>query len=83
MQNHPQRIVTLQIEVESAEKASLVFAGRLYEYRDRFQDKGIAGGFPGDGEDRGRYVRVMKSLDVSEDTEVEKVRAVDVFPIRM
>ena len=44
-------------------------------YRDRFQEKSIAGGFPGsgDGEDRGRYVRVMKSLDVSEDTEVEKV----------
>ena len=54
-------------------------------YRDRFQEKSIAGGFPGsgDGEDRGRYVRVMKSLDVSEDTEVEKVRAVDVFPIKL
>ena len=26
------RIVTLQIEVEGADKASLVFAGRIYEY---------------------------------------------------
>ena len=54
-------------------------------YRDRFQEKSIAGGFPGsgDGEDRGRYVRVMKSLCVSEETEVEKARAVDLFSIKL
>ena len=54
-------------------------------YRDRFQEKSIAGGFPGsgDGEDRGRYVRVMKSLDVSEDTEVEKVSAVELLPMKL
>ena len=68
-----QRIVTLQIELEGTDKASLVFAGRIYEYRDRFQAKEIPGGFPGgEGEDKGKYVRVMKSVDVSQEVEVEK-----------
>ena len=68
------RIVTLQIELEGTEKASPVFAGRIYEYRDRFQTKEIPGGFPGggDGEEKGKYCRVMKSVDVSEEAEVEK-----------
>ena len=54
------RIVTLQIELEGADKASLVFAGRIYEYRDRFQAKEVPGGFPGgDGEEKGKYVRAQ------------------------
>jgi len=67
------RIVTLQIELDGTDKASLVFAGRIYEYRDRFQANEIPGGFPGgEGEDKGKYVRVMKSVDVSQEVEVEK-----------
>ena len=70
------RIVTLQIELEGTDKASLVFAGRIYEYRDRFQAKEIPGGFPGtgDGDEKGKYCRVMKSVDVSDEAEVDKVR---------
>ena len=67
------RIVTLQIELEG-DKASLVFAGRIYEYRDRFQAKEIPGGFPGEGDDKGKFCRVMKSVDVSDEAEVEKAR---------
>ena len=67
------RIVTLQIELEGTDKASLVFSGRLYAYRDRFIEKEIGGGFPGEGDDKGKYCRVMKSVDVSEESEVEKV----------
>ena len=69
------KIVTLQIELEGTEKASLVFAGRLYAYRDRFIAKEIAGGFPGtgDGDEKGKYCRVMKSVDISDEAEVEKV----------
>ena len=67
------RIVTLQIELEGTEKVSLVFAGRIYEYRDKFQAKEIPGGFPGgEGEEKGKYVRVMKSIDVSQEDEVDK-----------
>ena len=63
------------IEIEGTDKASLVFAGRIYEYRDRFQNKEIPGGFPGgDGDEKGKYCRVMKSVDVSDEAEVEKVR---------
>ena len=52
------RIVTLQIELEGADKASFVFAGRIYEYRDRSQAKEVPGGIPGgDGEEKGKYVR--------------------------
>ena len=71
--SYGQRIVTLQIELDGTDKASLVFAGRIYEYRDRFQANEIPGGFPGgEGEDKGKYVRVMKSADVSQEAEVEK-----------
>ena len=68
------RIVTINIETEGSDKVSLIFAGRIYEYRDRFQAKEIPGGFPGsgDGEEKGKYCRVMKSVDVSEEAEVEK-----------
>ena len=77
------RIVTLQMELEGTDKVSLVFSGRLYEYRDRFIAKEIGGGFPGEGDDKGKYCRVMKSVDVSDATEVEKVfRMSFVYPIR-
>ena len=32
------RIVTINIETEGSDKASVIFAGRIYEYRDRFQE---------------------------------------------
>ena len=70
------RIVTLHCKLEGTKKLSLVFAGRIYEYRDRFQTKGIPGGFSkgdGDGKEKGKYCRLMKSLDVSEDAIVDKV----------
>ena len=50
-----------------------MFSGRLYAYRDRFIAKEIGGGFPGEGDDKGKYCRVMKSVDVSEESEIEKV----------
>ena len=67
------RIVTLQIELEGTDKASLVFSGRLYAYRGRFIEKEIGGGFPGEGDDKGKYCRVMKSVDISDESEIEKV----------
>ena len=69
------RIVTINIETEGSDKASVIFAGRIYEFRDRFQAKEIPGGFPGsgEGEEKGKYCRVLKSVDVSEEAEVEKV----------
>ena len=71
--------MTINIEIEGSDKASLIFAGRIYEYRDRFQAKEIPGGFPGDGEEKGKYVRVMKSVDVSDEAEVDKVVVEIVF----
>ena len=58
------RIVTINIETEGSDKVSLIFAGRIYEYRDRFQAKEIPGGFPGsgEGEEKGKYCRVMKGV---------------------
>ena len=67
------RIVALQMEVESTDNVSLVFSGRLYEHRDRFIAKGIGGGFPSECDDKGKYCRVMKSVDVSDEAEMEKV----------
>ena len=32
------RIVTINIETEGSDKVSVIFAGRIYEYRDRFQE---------------------------------------------
>ena len=39
--------------------------------------KDIPGGFLGEGDDKGKYVRVMKSLDVSDESIVAKVNLVD------
>ena len=33
----------------------------------------MPGGFPGEGDDKGKYVRVMKSVDVSDEASVAKV----------
>ena len=58
------RIVTINIETEGSDKVSLIFAGRIYEYRDRFQAKEVPGGFPGsgDGEEKGKYCRRRSGL---------------------
>ena len=37
----------------------------------------MPGGFPGEGDDKGKYVRVMKSLDVSDEASVAKVNISD------
>ncbi len=37
----------------------------------------MPGGFPGEGDDKGKYVRVMKSLDVSDEASVAKVSLPD------
>ena len=37
----------------------------------------MAGGFPGEGDDKGKYVRVLKSVDVSDEASVTKVKIVD------
>ena len=37
----------------------------------------MPGGFPGEGDDKAKYVRVMKSLDVSDEGNVAKVTIVD------
>ena len=37
----------------------------------------MPGGFPGEGDDKGKYVRVMKSLDVSDEASVAKVSLSD------
>ena len=36
----------------------------------------MPGGFPGEGDEQGKYVRVMKSLDVSDEASVAKVSLV-------
>ena len=33
------RIVTINIETEGSDKVSVIFAGRIYEYRDRSQER--------------------------------------------
>ena len=68
------RIVTINIETEGSDIVSVLFAARIYEYRHRFQARELPGGFPGsgDGQEMGKYCRVMKSVDVSEEAEVEK-----------
>ena len=36
------------------------------------KEKEIPGGFPGEGDEKGKYLRVMKSLDVSDEEIVAK-----------
>ncbi len=47
---------------------------RSIECGIRIQEKKVPGGFPGeDNENKGKYVRVMKNIDVSEESNVDKV----------
>ena len=43
------------------------------------KEKEIPRGFPGEGDEKGKYVRVMKSLDVSHEESVAKA----FLPIRL
>ncbi len=41
----------------------------------RIQEKEIPGGFPGEGDEKGKYVRVMRNIPLTDESSVEKVTA--------
>ena len=41
------------------------------------KEKEIPGGYPGEGDEKGKYLRIMKSLDLSDEASVAKVGLFD------
>ena len=63
------RITTLNLQIVSDTVLDLVITGHTYPFRAALEAHGIQGGYQeGEGGvDKGQYVRVWKSIDISED----------------
>jgi hypothetical protein len=68
------KVVTLHLEADNDEELSIMIAGPLYGYRNRFESHGIAGAYYSEGDTEARsYYRVLKNLNISDDTQTQKV----------
>eukprot|EP00973_Karenia_brevis_P069817 9707026-Karenia_brevis.AAC.1 len=66
------RIVKLHLQPESAEIMSILVMGQIWNYRTRLDSHGVPGAWYGSEENRS-YVRILKSIDVSEESQQQKV----------
>ena len=66
--------ITLNFQVQSPEKLSIVVTGGTWPFKERFDAFGIRGARAGDdGEDNKQYIRVLLDLDVSEQSSRDRV----------
>ena len=74
--------VVFTLQLTSAELMSIVISGPTWEFRQKFLDAGVGGGYANkeadqqDAEARGPYLRIMKDLNTSEEESKELVRKV-------
>ena len=70
------RIVVLNIQIENENTISVVITGNTWAFRSRLDTFGVSGGYQSgtDDSERRTYFRVMKSLDVSDDAQQDRVR---------
>ena len=74
--------VVFTLQLTSPELMSIVISGPTWEFRQKFLDAGVGGGYanpeasPQDAEARGPYLRIMKDLNTSEEAPKQLVRAV-------
>lgn len=69
------RIVVVHIQPESGELLSILVVGNTWNFRSRMDSHGVAGAyFSGNGSEENRkYVRILKSIDVSETAQQQRV----------
>ena len=66
------RIVRLHLQPESADTMSILVIGQTWNFRTRLDSHGVVGAWYGDDENR-KYVRILKSIDVSEEVQQQNV----------
>ena len=68
------RIVTLNIQIENEKTISVVITGNTWAFRNRLDAFGVSGGYQESAsDDRRTYYRVLKSVDLEEDAQQERV----------
>ena len=76
-QAEARHIVRASIQIESDNVISIVFSGRTYPFRKRFEDAGVGGAALGEeGMVNRPYIRVIETLDVSVSTNREMVKGI-------
>ena len=70
------RIVVLNIQIEDENTLSILITGNTWSFRSRLDTFGVSGGYQSgtDESERRTYFRVMKSLDVSDDAQQDRVK---------
>ena len=70
------RIVVLNIQIEDENTISVVITGNTWAFRARLDTFGVSGGYQSgtDDSERRTYFRVMKSLDVSDEAQQDRVK---------
>ena len=70
------RIVVLNIQIEDENSISVVITGNTWAFRSRLDTFGVSGGYQSgtDESERRTYFRVMRSLDVSDDAQQDRVK---------
>ena len=70
------RIVVLNIQIENENTISVVITGNTWAFRSRLDTFGVSGGYQSgtDESERRTYFRVLRSLDVSDDAQQDRVK---------
>ena len=70
-------VLFMTVQIESETLVSLVFSGSTYPFRQKFADAGAPGGYTNpegqSPEEKGQYLRTLKDIDVSIDSEKQRV----------
>ena len=66
------KIVQIHIQPESADTMSVLLTGTIWNFRSRLDAHGVAGAYYGADETR-KYIRLLKSIDVSEEAQQKRV----------
>ena len=74
------KIVQMNLQPENADTMSVLLTGAIWNFRSRLDAHGVAGAYYGADENR-RYIRIMKSIDVSDEAQQQRVTdmVTDVF----
>ena len=68
------RIVTMNLQIEDENTISIVIGGNTWAFRSRLDTFGISGGYqPSATDDRRTYYRVLKNVDLEDDTQQERI----------
>ena len=66
------KVVQMHIQPESADTVSVLMMGNIWNFRSRLESHGVPGAYYGGDEDR-KYTRLMKSIDVSDEAQRQRV----------